>query len=395
MEGKSRLTLAAVGAAFVVMLTVLVLGACTAQPAASPAAKQAEKQAPAQVAAPKFVGSETCRACHAKQYDSWRNTIHTSMVRPIAKGDLKNAKADLTLPGAPKADQYDWVYAIGGWYKEERYAYRNAKGDVVTGEFEYNKPRKQFVLRKDKEGNPEALDWINSCGGCHSTGLNVETRKFNELNIGCEACHGPGSEHAKDSSKTKIVVDKSSEACGQCHIRGSDTSGKYGFPVTYQLGKPDTLLKDFKPIPMTDAASVFPDQKNSNRHRQQFLDWGRSGHAKANVTCVACHDPHQGALNERKADLRAKGNDLCAKCHEKQSRDQAAHAGHALDKATCASCHLPKLIGSGSVSTHTFEAIAPAKTLQYGEKMANSCNTCHKDKNAEWADQQYKRIFKK
>ena len=71
-----------------------------------------------------YVGSEKCKACHKAQYDSWKNTIHAWMVRPIAKGDLKNAKADLTVEGAPKPDQYDWAYAISGWYKEERFLTR-------------------------------------------------------------------------------------------------------------------------------------------------------------------------------------------------------------------------------------------------------------------------------
>jgi hypothetical protein len=32
---------------------------------------------------------------------------------------------------------------------------------------------------------------------------------------------------------------------------------------------------------------------------------------------------------------------------------------------------------------HTFEVISPEKGIKYN--MPNSCNTCHKDKSAEWA----------
>jgi hypothetical protein len=152
-------------------------------------------------------------------YKAWEKSLHTQMVRPIAKGDFKNVKADLTAPGAPKPDQYDWAYAIGGWYKEERYAFRDAQGNVISGEFEYNKPLNHFTLRKDKAGNPERLDWFNACGGCHATGANYKTRQFNELNIGCEACHGPGALHVKDPKASKVAVDKTSENCGQCHMR--------------------------------------------------------------------------------------------------------------------------------------------------------------------------------
>ncbi|MHB1162245.1 MAG: multiheme c-type cytochrome [Chloroflexota bacterium] len=341
-----------------------------------------------------YVGSQTCQSCHTGLYDSWQNTLHAHMVRPIAKGDLSNAKADLTVANAPDPDQYDWVFAIGGWYKEERYAYRDANGQIVTGEFEYNKPKNSFTLRKDKNGNLEALDWINECGACHATGMDPEKRQWAELNIGCEACHGPGGNHAKNPAAVRMPVDKSSENCGKCHIRGRDTSGLTGYPADFEYGKPSTLLAEFNPIPMSDTASVFPDQTNSNRHRQQYLDWSKSAHAQWDVNCVTCHDPHKGSLTERKADLRAQGDELCAKCHQDKTSNPVAHSGHSAQMASCAACHLPKVIASGSVSTHTFEAIAPIKTLHFGEKMTNSCTySCHKSRGVDWAHWAYVQIF--
>src|SRR3989304_4334385 len=203
------------------------------------------------------VGSQACQACHQTQYKAWQNSLHTQMVRPIAKGDFKNVKADLTAAGAPKPDQYDWAYAIGGWYKEERYAFRDDKGNVISGEFEYNKPLNHFTLRKDRAGNPERLDWFNACGGgaaprrggkgghreqgenpgggSQATGVDYKARQFNELNIGCEACHGPGALHVKDPKGSKVAMDKTSENCGQCHIRGQDTSKKFGYPIDYEF----------------------------------------------------------------------------------------------------------------------------------------------------------------
>lgn len=86
------------------------------------------------------------------------NSLHAHMVRPIARGDFKTVKADLTIAGAPRPDQYDWVYVVGGWYKEERYAYRDAQGNVMVGEFEYHRPLKRFVLKRDPANNPEAVD---------------------------------------------------------------------------------------------------------------------------------------------------------------------------------------------------------------------------------------------
>ena len=39
--------------------------------------------------------------------------------------------------------------------------------------------------------------------------------------IQCEECHGAGGDHAMSGDKTKIKVDRSSAACGKCHIRGA------------------------------------------------------------------------------------------------------------------------------------------------------------------------------
>ncbi len=204
----------------------------------------------------------------------------------------------------------------------------------MTGEFEYNKPKNSYTLRKDSKGNLEALDWINECGACHATGMDTQKRQWSELNIGCEACHGPGGNHAANPTAVRMSVDKSSENCGRCHhIRGRDKTGLTGYPMDFEYGKPSTLMAKFNPIPMSDAASVFPDQTNSNRHRQQYLDWSKSAHTQWDVNCVTCHDPHTGSLTQRKADLRAQGDELCAKCHQDKTSNPVAHSMHSAQMA--------------------------------------------------------------
>ena len=99
-----------------------------------------------------------------------------------------------------------------------------------------------------------------------------------------------------------------------------------------------------------------------------------------------------------KSDDRA----LCGNCHEAIVGSPAKHSGHRYEQASCASCHLPKISASGSLSTHTFEAVPPAKTIQYGTddrgriKMPNSCTAyCHKGVDAATMDARYKALFKK
>ena len=353
-----------------------------------------------------YAGSEKCKTCHKAKYDSWKNTIHAWMIRPIAKGDLKNAKADLTVEGALKSDQYDWAYVIGGWYKEERYAFWDEKGNIISGEFEYNRPRKHFSIRKDKEGALERLDWFNECGYCHATGTNYKERTFVEFNIGCEACHGPSADHAKSPKKVKAVIDKNTENCGRCHIRARMKGDlkKFNYPVHYELNKPQTMMKDLDPEPYTASGSFWPDQKNANRHRQQYLEWIKSRHnGIPDLNCVTCHDPHVGSLSYRTGQLNSEERSLCGKCHEEIVADSVRHSGHRAEVASCSACHLPYTIASGSVPNHTFEAILPSKSLRYGmdektgkPKMPNSCSLyCHTKESASAMDEKYNLIFKK
>lgn len=353
-----------------------------------------------------FIGSEACKKCHAQKYTDWKNTLHAWMIRPIAKGDFKNVKADLTVEGAPKPDQYDWAYVIGGWYKEERYTFWDEKGNIIDGEFEYNRPKNQFSLRKARDGSLSRMDWFNECGNCHATGVNYKERTFIEFNIGCEACHGPTAEHAKAPKKVKAVIDTHTENCGRCHIRARMKGDlkKFNYPVYYELNKPETLMKELDLEPYAAPGSFWPDQKNANRHRQQYLEWIKSAHAEAKgLTCVTCHDPHKGSLSPRTGQLRADERAICAKCHEEIVTNPKKHSGHRYEVASCASCHLPYTIASGSIPNHTFEAIPPSKTLQYGvdektgkPKMPNSCGLyCHTKESAADLDAKYKTIFKK
>ncbi|MBI5439963.1 MAG: hypothetical protein HY900_01995 [Deltaproteobacteria bacterium] len=352
-----------------------------------------------------YAGSEACKRCHAQQYKDWKNTIHAWMVRPISKGNLKNAKADLTVENAPKPDQYDWAYVIGGWYKEERYTFWDEKGNIIDGEFEYSKPKNSFTIRKTKDGSLSRLDWFNECGNCHATGVNYKERTFVEFNIACEACHGPTADHAKNPKKVKAVIDRSAESCGRCHIRArmKGELSKFNYPVHYQLNKPDTLLKDLELEPYTAPGSFWADQKNANRHRQQYNEWLKGAHKTAGLGCVDCHDPHVGSLSYRTANLKADDRALCGKCHEAIVANPKKHSGHRYEVASCAACHLPYSIAAGSVPNHTFEALPPSKTLQYGvdektgkPKMPNSCGLyCHTKQSAAELDEKFKVLFKK
>jgi DnaJ-class molecular chaperone len=58
----------------------------------------------------------------------------------------------------------------------------------------------QYHLKKQKW--IKGSGWTNQdcrlrCGACHTIGLNPKTKRFIEINVGCEVCHGPGRKHAR------------------------------------------------------------------------------------------------------------------------------------------------------------------------------------------------------
>lgn len=327
-----------------------------------------------------YVGSGKCATCHADIGAWWKRTLHSKMVRPATPDQIK---ADLKALNAPNLSEFDFAYVIGGWYKEERYVIRRGT-ELLTTPHEWDAVPQRFVIRTDG-----FLDWRTACIGCHTTGYSPQTRQWAELNIGCESCHGPGSAHAAAPAKANIIIDRTAEACGSCHIRGTDNATKFGFPTTYRLTQPQTLLAGFTPIPMTDAGSVFPDQRTSNRHRQQFIDYSKSKHyLNAKMGCVTCHDPHVGTETAARTQLKKPKATLCVSCHQTQANRFVAHAGHQKWQATCADCHNPRVIADGTISTHTFWTLPPADTLRLGPRQANSCTyKCHKTQSAEWAQQ--------
>src|SRR6202158_1624703 len=63
------------------------------------------------------------------------------------------------------------------------------------------------------------------CDGCHSVNYNLQTKTVAEWNVGCEKCHGPGSEHVLRPSRANIVNparlgNRGSDVCIQCHSQG-------------------------------------------------------------------------------------------------------------------------------------------------------------------------------
>jgi predicted CXXCH cytochrome family protein len=246
------------------------------------------------------------------------------------------------------------------------------------------------------------------CDGCHSVNYNIKNKSVTEWNVGCEKCHGPGSEHVKNAVANNILNParmnyvQANDLCIQCHSQGQPVvkpiEGKYyDWPVGFEVG---AKLSDFWKLEESKLGETtfthFADG-TGHKNRMQGNDYVQSSMYTRGVACHTCHDSH-GTQNY--AQLRKQSTALCLDCHGPASPNgpRAAtleeHTRHKTgsEGSECISCHMPKIeqtIGNVNVRSHTFKFIPPSATDTL--KVPNSCNSCHSDKSTEWAKDELRR----
>ena len=245
------------------------------------------------------------------------------------------------------------------------------------------------------------------CDGCHSVNYNARTKSVVEWNVGCERCHGPGSDHVRQPGTTTIVnparLDyvRATDTCIQCHSQGQPLTNPiggqyYDWPVGFHQG---SSLKDFWKLeehaPGETSFTHFADG-TAHKNRMQGNDFVQSVMYTKGVTCFSCHDVHGTANN---ADLIKPVRQLCTTCHGPNSPNgpHAAtledHTHHQRGSAgsDCVACHMPKIeqtVADVNVRSHTFRFITPGETDRL--KIPNPCTSCHADRSTAWATEALK-----
>ena len=261
------------------------------------------------------------------------------------------------------------------------------------------------------------------------------------VNIGCEACHGPGSAHVIAGGDPDYILAPSSldtpesnQICQQCHIRtASVPNGTYGYPYNDATG--ENWIPGVTEEPLTDYyedhAGLWPDGKTSKQHHQQYEDLYQSTKPTFQfhmIKCVECHSPHKGGKHMVVTSIEEDGlsiptendnNTLCLACHathgdfeditpemvaeydenlDEIANAVSAHSYHpyaperSMGLSRCSKCHMPKTAKSAinyDIHGHTYEPIAPEKTLMYQADggMPNACAvSCHAQKVNSFGD---------
>lgn len=244
------------------------------------------------------------------------------------------------------------------------------------------------------------------CAGCHLTGweryLDNATGQYlvravndpkgdmnidddpepDEINIGCESCHGPGSDHVVNAGKNGSIVnpkllsaERSALLCGRCHDRrqgfGGPTVGytqavsQEGSMARPGLSRTELLARFVDPVKKGPTMrgqgredNIWADDIHSNKPHQQYADFLKSKMYRNDrilVTCSDCHDMHGNGPYSRflKNDPNNSASPLCQGCH---AVDVLSHMETKLNakmkgqQTSCIDCHMPGTANTGGVA---------------------------------------------
>jgi tetratricopeptide (TPR) repeat protein len=412
-----------------------------------------------------FVGSEMCAGCHQAQAQLWRSSQHKQAMQHASDqtvlGDFNNASFDyfgirsrffrqdgkfLIETDGPdgKLATFEVKYTFG-IDPLQQYLIELPDGRVQALSIAWDTRPKQaggqrwFHLYPNEEiKHDDVLHWTRlnqnwnfMCAECHSTGVRKSydpandrfATTFAEISVGCETCHGQGSNHvawargreswwpfAKEDDPMKglivrfderqgivwrhdpvtgnpqrnfapALLRKEVETCGLCHARRSEFSEDW---------VPGRWLSDTHVVsPLAHGLYEADGQM-----RDEVYNYGSFKQSKmfaAGVTCSDCHEPHSGKL-------RASGDAVCQQCHAPEKYAAASHHHHAFPTnppqagegrevapLACASCHMParSYMVVDQRHDHSFRIPRPDLSAKLGTP--NACNDCHADKPPQWA----------
>jgi len=399
--------------------------------------------------APHYVGAAACAGCHAKETHAWRGSQHASAMAEANERTVLGNFADARFTAHGVTSRF--------FRRDGRYFVRTDGPDGRLADFEIRYtfgvyPLQQYLValpggrlqalgiawdarpkaaggqrwfhlmpeRRLAAGDPlhwTGLDqnWNYQCADCHSTNLRKNydpaartyRTTWTDINVGCEACHGPGSRHvgwagldasARGADATRGLtvrlderrgvswaIDAASgnavrsaprttareiDTCVRCHARRGQ------FDDRWHAGMPPG---DAFRLATLEPGLYFPD----GQQRDEVYDHGSFLTSRMNakgVTCSDCHEPHGGRL-------RAPGNAVCGQCHAPSRFDVPEHHRHRAGGpgAACASCHMPTktYMVVDPRHDHSIRIPRPDRTVAIGTP--NACSGCHAREGAQWA----------
>jgi predicted CXXCH cytochrome family protein len=393
-----------------------------------------------------YVGEKVCSGCHQQQSQLWKGSHHEMAMQPANKDTVLADfnKASLKHDGVTsyftkqaddyivntvgpdgKAHDYKIKYTFGV-YPLQQYLVEFPGGrlqalDIAWDSRPENKGGQRWFRLNPDEHIPAGdvlhwtgpnLNWNYMCAECHSTNLKKNYDSANdrydttwsEINVSCEACHGPGSNHVDwaksenrsatnnglvtsfnerkgiiwnidaDSAKPVRSIPRNTrteiEICAVCHSRRSQ--------ISENNQTDESLYDNFLPALLSDGLYFADGQINEEVY--VYGSFLQSKMNQAGVTCSDCHNPHSAAL-------RAPGEQVCYQCHRPDVYASSRHHYHQEGSAgsSCIECHMPAktYMEVDPRHDHSFRIPRPDLSVKLGTP--NACNNCHSKQTPLWA----------
>ncbi|RPF56323.1 tetratricopeptide repeat protein [Vibrio crassostreae] len=405
-----------------------------------------------------YIGSEACIDCHSAEVEAWQGSHHDMAMKHADDESVLGNFDDQTVThkGKPnrffrKGDEF-WVNIEGpdGQFKDYKISYTFAFEPLQQYMVEFEDGRVQLIpfawdSRTEDEGgqrwfhlypdttNTDEFYWTNSgqnwnfmCADCHSTNLeknydsasNTYNTTWSEINVGCEACHGPASAHVeqaklaranggkedsvsahygfdRDLSKSvkewiyqegnstlqpkDIIHTNQVQTCAQCHSRrtqlnetGDHVNGSFFDKYRLSLITPELYHND---------GQIYDEDYVYGSFLQSVM-------AEKGVTCTNCHDPHT-------AELKIAEEAVCSQCHIASEYTPEKHTFHEAntEASQCTTCHMPETTYMEVDPRRDHSWHIPRPDISQHIKTPNVCTSCHEDQTDQWADQQIGKWF--
>lgn len=394
-----------------------------------------------------YVGAATCAGCHEDEHNLWQGSHHDLAMQPATAetvlGDFSGATFEYfgttstffrkndtfhVRTDGPDGEltEYPIAYTFGvdplqqyliempGGRLQALSIVWDSRAKAEGGQRWYHLyPDEPIRAGDELHWTGLNQNWNFMCADCHSTNLqkNYDVQSdtyattWNEIDVGCEACHGPGQQHVDAMQKQdgslpfhgfSLTLSRAEprawaidpqtgspqpasagpamqpelQVCAQCHSRRA---------TQFHGARPeDGLFEHFLPSLLSEGLYHVDGQVANEVY--VYGSFVQSAMYHAGVTCSDCHNPHS---LERKAE----GNALCGQCHLPATFDTEAHHGHPEDSAgsQCVNCHMPAstFMGVDERQAHSFRIPRPDLSVSLG--VPNVCSDCHSDQEPEWA----------
>lgn len=299
MNAKGRILLMAMAGGLMGLLVWAAVGV------SGPVSAAAE-DAGSPPASSEFVGSETCRLCHEKQYERFATTT-------MGKLFLKHPRTEKEGQGCESC------HGAGKLHAE-------SSGDSYEGLITFSK------------NDPTPVDRRNSvCLGCHqkSARLHWQGSAHEARGLACTVCHRVMDNH---SERYQLAKPTEIETCGQCHIqreaqlmRSTHMPLREGKMTCSSCHNPHGSISDA----LLKANSVNELCYSCHAEKRGPFLWE---HPPAMENCANCHESH--GSNHEALLITAKPK-LCQKCHLETRHPTQPHDPRTrfVFNRSCTNCH--------------------------------------------------------